>query len=98
MSTDDEVTWIVEGQDRDGFQAARFRRAAADAAAVFNALASLQSLTALRNAVMALDETSAKRALIVGALEHRSRELSADEQVDWMRSDGQLSLDFFELS
>jgi hypothetical protein len=51
----------------------------------------------LRSAVMALDETSAKRALIVAAMEHRSRELSGDERFAWMRSGGRLALDLFDL-
>jgi hypothetical protein len=94
VSTDDELGQICQVDDRT-VRVGRFRRAAADALAVFDALASQQSPTTLRNAVMGLDEAGAKRALIAAALERRAREVSAAEHYEWMRSDAQLDLDLF---
>jgi hypothetical protein len=76
---------------------ARFRRAVLDAQASFEALATQDSLSSLRHAVLALDETSAKRALIAAAIERHGREVSAKEHFRWMRAGGRLDLDFFEL-
>jgi hypothetical protein len=74
----------------------RFRRTALEAHALFEALAFQDSLSSVRCAVMALDETSAKRALIAAAMEHHRREVSAKEHFDWMRA-GRLDLELFKL-
>jgi hypothetical protein len=76
---------------------ARFRRAALEAHAQFEALALQDSLSSVRDAVMALDESSAKRALIAAAIDHHGREVSAKEHFNWMRAGGRLDLDFFKL-
>jgi hypothetical protein len=91
-----DLRWHVEAASQDD-PIARFRRTVLDAQASFEALATQDSLSSLRNAVLALDETSAKRALIAAAIERHSREASAKEHFRWMRAGGRLDLDFFEL-
>jgi hypothetical protein len=76
---------------------ARFRRAVLDAEASFEALVSHDSLSSLRDAVSALNETSAKRALLAAAIERHGRDLSAAQQFQWMSADGRLDFDFFDL-
>ena len=65
---------------------------------MFTALASQDSLASVRDAVMALDEISAKRALTAAAMERHSREVSAREHFHWLRAGGRLELDFFDLA
>jgi hypothetical protein len=96
VSTGDDLNWHLEAAGADNPNA-RFRRTALDAHDVFKALASQDSLSSLRHEVMALDETSAKRALIAAAMERHSREVSAKEHFNWMRAGGRLDLDFFKL-
>jgi hypothetical protein len=96
VATGDDLTWHLESASADD-PIARFRRTALDAHAVFKALAFQDSLSGLRDAVMALDETGAKRALIAAAMERHSREVSAKEHFNWMRAGGRLDLDFFKL-
>ena len=97
MSPDDPLyRRILAGDDRT-IRVSRFRRAATDARSLLSALASLPSPTSVRNAVMALDESSAKRALIAAALDRHSRDMSAEEYAEWLRADGQLELNYFDL-
>ena len=65
MSASD-LRWHVEAASEHD-RIARFRRTVLDAQASFEALATQDSLTSLSNAVLSLDETSAKRALIAAA-------------------------------
>ena len=97
MSPDDPLyRRILEGNDRT-IRVSRFRRTATDARSLLSALASLPSPTSVRNAVIALDERSAKRALIAAALDRHSRDVSAEEHAEWMRADDQLDLTYFDV-
>jgi hypothetical protein len=96
VSSSDDLNWDLEEAGPDDPKA-RLRDAAAEARAVFKALAFQDSLSSLRCAVMALDETSAKQALIAAAMERHSRGVSAEEHFNWMRAGGGVGLDFFDL-
>ena len=96
MTSDDDLHRFLEGDDPND-PLAGFRRAADDAHAVFEALAFQDFLSSLRNAVLALDESSAKRALIAAAIGRHSGAVSAEEHLAWMRAGGRLRLDFFDL-
>ena len=91
-----ELNWHVEAASEHD-PIARFRRSVLDAQASFEALASHDSLSSLRDDVIALDGMSAKRALIAAAIERHSPDVSAKEHFQWMRAGGRLDLDFFDL-
>ena len=96
VATGDDLNWHLEAAGADD-PIARFRRTALEAHAVFKGLVFQDSLSGVRDAVIALDESSAKRALIAAAMERHSREVSATEHFHWMRAGGRLDLDFFKL-